>query len=61
MPQEQTEALTGALEQVHRAQEELAERAALLEALAGELTSGVATGVLQVGQDEDGAPAPGGE
>lgn len=61
VPGEQVEALSGALEQVHRAQVELAERAALLEELAGTLTAGVATGVLQVGQDEDGALAPGEE
>lgn len=60
-PREQAEALAGVLEQVHRAQEELAERAALLDELATTLTAGVATGVVQVGEDEDGAPSPGEE
>jgi len=59
VPREQADALTSALEEVHRAQVAVRERAALLEELARTLTAGVATGVLRVGEDEDGAPAPG--
>ena len=59
VPPEQVEPVAGALAQVRRAQAELAERAAQLAELAATVVAGEATGVLLVGEDEGGAPAPG--
>ncbi|HLS64854.1 MAG TPA: hypothetical protein VK060_15840 [Ruania sp.] len=59
VPPAQARAVAAGLAQVRRALEELAERSARLEELAATVAAGAATGVLVVGEDEGGAPAPG--